>query len=355
MSTYRVDRSYNWNYQRGPSFEGSFPQVPETPAKSFFGHTVHSRVGIAAGLLLNAKWIRTYARLGYDILTYKTVRSRARACYPLPNWIFIDHEGPLDPRRRDEVLVRARRRPRDPAKVTGSVSFGMPSKAPEVWMADIGEARRVLGAGQVLVVSVVASPGPGDRAADMVSEFARLAGMAAEAGAQVVEANLSCPNVVTAEADIYLEPGLSRRVAGEIRQAVGGVPVTLKAGYFEDRDTLEKFLHAVDGLADGVVLVNAISRRIVNPDGTPAFGPGREVAGIIGRTIHDPCLRNVADAVEIVGRDQLSLRVLAVGGVMTEHDAAAYFDAGAYAVLMGGAPMFDPMLAVRMKAAHPEW
>ena len=43
-------------------------------------------IGIpACPLTMNARWVEYYAERGYNVLTYKTVRSTARACYPLPN------------------------------------------------------------------------------------------------------------------------------------------------------------------------------------------------------------------------------------------------------------------------------
>nr|MCU0897044.1 hypothetical protein [Burkholderiales bacterium] len=226
MGTYRVDRSYDWNYAHGPVWDGPLPRVPATPLKRFLGMPVRSRLGVAAGLLLNARWVELYARLGYDIVTYKTVRSRARRCHPMPNWVTVDAPEPLG--RGETRCVTKPRRDADPAAVTASVSFGMPSKDPEGWMPDVGRARKALKPGQVLVVSVVASPGAGDGERAMIGDFANLAAMAREAGAQVVEANLSCPNVCTAEGDIYLDAGLSGRIARAMRAAAGPVPVLLK-------------------------------------------------------------------------------------------------------------------------------
>ena len=88
--TYRTDRSFEWNHANGPDFAGPWPAVPETPEKEFFGLAVRSRFGVPASILLNSRWIDTYARLGFDLLTYKTVRSVKRLCYDVPNWRFLD-------------------------------------------------------------------------------------------------------------------------------------------------------------------------------------------------------------------------------------------------------------------------
>jgi len=40
--------------------------------------------------VLNERWFELYSRLGFDLLTYKTIRSRERRAHPLPNWIYLD-------------------------------------------------------------------------------------------------------------------------------------------------------------------------------------------------------------------------------------------------------------------------
>ncbi len=355
QATYRIDETYDWNFRHGPGYEGPFPDVPETPTKDFLGIPVNARFGIAAGLLLNSRWIETYARLGFDILTYKTVRSVHRECYGLPNWVFIDRDDQVDPGKLGEIQHSRRDFRGDFTTATSSVSFGMPSKAPAEWMPDVALARQALRPGQALIVSVVASPQPGSDVSHMIADFGLLAAMAREAGAQAIEANLSCPNVCTAEGEIFRDAELSGKIARAMQDNAGGLPVLLKLGHFADESKLADVLRAVEGLATGVVMVNGISRRVVDADDTPVFGAGREQSGILGRGIHAFSLDNVKAALTVVAKDSLSTKIIAVGGVSTSADAARYFDAGATAVMMGSAPSFDPTLAVQFKQEHPEW
>ena len=50
--------------------------MPSGPGGLLFGYPLNSPLGIAAGPLLNSKWVEGYARLGFDVLTYATVRSQ---------------------------------------------------------------------------------------------------------------------------------------------------------------------------------------------------------------------------------------------------------------------------------------
>ncbi len=353
--TYRTDRSFEWNHANGPDFAGPWPDVPETPMKEFFGLAVRSRFGVPASVLVNSRWIEAYARLGFDILTYKTVRSQARLCHAPPNWLFLDDRsvaaGLAD---REMPLALAARPPADPRTATAGGSFGIPSVAPEVWKPDIAEARRALGAGQVLIVSVVGTARPGLSEADFVADYAALAAFVVAEGADLVEVNLSCPNVARREGEVYLDTKLSVEIARAAKAAAGGKPVLLKIGDIADRAQMATFLESVAGAADGVVMINAPSRRIVDGAGGPAFGAGRERAGVTGGAIKAIALRAVGDAAAHIRRRGLPLKVIGVGGVTSAADARAFLEAGACAVQSATAATWNPYLAAEIKAAAPE-
>lgn len=348
--TYDIGRTYDANYETGPKFASAPPAVPAGPRKSFLGRSVRSRIGIAAGLLLNRKWIGGYARRGFDLLTYKTVRSSYRPCYELPNWVFVEEaqDEPGTFRIAEEL-------PADPADLSSSVCFGMPSMGPEVWREDVRRAKSELSDGQLLIVSVVATPEKDWTVEMLAADFALCAGWAVGAGADVIEANFSCPNVCSSEGSIYRDPVTSRTVCEAIREAIGDTPLLIKTGHFETDRELAVYLKALHGVANGVTMVNCIIGKVVRGDGQAAFGDQFVEAGILGRAIHDPCVESVRQAVEIIGREKLDLTVAAVGGAAREEDVARYFAAGSDAVLFGSAPMYLPNLAAELKRAHPEW
>ena len=112
--TYDIAATYRENYERGPVLDGA-SEIVGTPLKEFLGRPVRSRFGIAAGLLLNSKWLLGYAQQGFDLLTYKTVRSRHRECYPPPNWVFVDADEGEGPVHVIEDM------PEDPASISSAV------------------------------------------------------------------------------------------------------------------------------------------------------------------------------------------------------------------------------------------
>ena len=70
QAIYKVNRSYAWNYAHAPALP-RVRRLPSGPGATLLGYRVNSPVGIAAGPLLNSKWIESYARVGYDIFTHK--------------------------------------------------------------------------------------------------------------------------------------------------------------------------------------------------------------------------------------------------------------------------------------------
>ncbi len=348
---YNIQETYEWNYARGPQFASAPPPRTDGPLKEFLGLPVRSKIGIAAGLLLNSKWVEGYAQRDFDILTYKTVRSAPRPCYPPPNWVFVeDNSGGAD-----EPVYVTETIPANPAEISSAVCFGMPSMAPEIWREDVRRTKSLIQPGQILIVSVVATPSDQPTAAAIGEDFARCARWAVEAGADVIEANFSCPNVCSAEGTIYLDVALSKQIAAAVRQAIGSRPLLLKIGHFQDAAKFRSFLRAMHGLANGVTLVNGMSRPVLRRDGRPAFGPRFVKAGVLGRAIHEPSVESVRQAARIVNDERLDLTIAAVGGVSTVESAKEFFDAGGDAVLLGSSPMYLPEIAAEMKRAHPEW
>ncbi len=333
MTSYDISKSYDWNYDQAPAEP---PRVTESPVPGswdFCGIPVASPLGVPAGPLLNGRWIRYYAALGFDVLTYKTVRSRYRACYDLPNLLPVKAE----PLQGEGSTLRAAA-----FGDSWAISFGMPSKDPSEWRADVEATRRSLPPGKVLVVSVVASPEPGWTIDDVARDFALCARWAVEAGADVVEPNLSCPNVCTQEADLYLSPEASGQIAAAVRDAVGKIPVALKTGLFGHREQAAAVIAAVAPHANAVSSTNSITARVEGE-----FGGLRR--GIGGACITARCLAELRMLGEIVRASPAGLRLIGVGGVSNARDVRDRLAAGAHHVQIATAAMLDPTVGLRIR------
>ena len=347
--TYDIDRSYDENYADGPFFSGKLPELDRTPRFRFLDFEVGSPIGVPAGPLLNANWVDLYAKLGFDLPVYKTVRSVARECHPAPNCMYLDRPGDLTADRFREQLVASPTPPDDPQRISITNSFGMPSRDPDTWQADMERARAACGPGQVFIASAVGTPGAGDLAED----YARTAAMCKEAGAQVVEINLSCPNVTSGEGSIYTDPETARRITRETAQALGTTPLMIKVGYFTDPMTLHEVVRACAPFVAGIAGINTLSFEVVKADGSQALpGEGRLRSGICGAAIRGCGLDQTEALANLRADEKYDFSIVGVGGVMTPADVDRYLEAGADAVMSATGAMWDPYLAADWRHAH---
>ena len=216
LAAYDPRLSWEQNLENAPPV-ASMPASTADPLWSFLGLPVASPLGVAAGPLLCGQWLLHYASLGYDILTWKTVRSQAHPCYAPPNLVPV-RCGPLT--QSGTTVPTA-----EHMQGSWAVSFGMPSVAPRVWIEDIRSTRRQLPPEKLLVVSVVGTQPATARLDDLADDYARCAVWAAEAGADVVEMNFSCPNVSSVDGQLFQHPRDAAFVAARVRQEVPDQPL----------------------------------------------------------------------------------------------------------------------------------
>ncbi|MBI3805113.1 MAG: dihydroorotate dehydrogenase [Nitrospirae bacterium] len=340
--TYDITRSYEANYQEGPFIDQRPPARRIEKKVRFLGFDVNSRLGIPAGPLLNSRWILAYGALGFDLLVYKTVRTRATPSHPEPNCMFLHLKGPLQEADFGKPLVATMEAPSRVEEISITNSFGMPSRDPKLWQEDIQKAKAGLGDGQLLIVSVVGTPGEKDLAED----YASAARMAVEAGAPAVEINLSCPNVVTGEGSVYTDPVFSAEISKRVKRAIGAVPLIIKIGYISDTSRLEKVVAANAPHVDAISGLNTLSFEVIKPDGTQALpGKGRLRSGVCGAAIRPYAVLQASRIVALKQREKYDFEVVGVGGVMTAAHIREFLNEGVDAVMTATGAMWDPFLA----------
>src|SRR3989344_9216842 len=163
--SYDWKKTYDENYDFGPYCGLStedFASVDsirkeldsKNPKRKFLGFTVNAPIGIAAGPLLNSKFVNLYARLGLDMPVQKTVRSVATKVHPFPNVMLVHIDHQLEENEAGSRTVGRLDAEQKQLSITNS--FGMPSKAIEEWQEDFKKLR--LNEGQVKRISVVGTP-----------------------------------------------------------------------------------------------------------------------------------------------------------------------------------------------------
>lgn len=330
-------QTYDWNYEHAPApVEIDLPPVPGE--WDFCGLPVDSPLGVPAGPLLNGAWCLYYASLGFDVLTYKTVRSRARACYDLPNLQPV--HCPQLAGTESEVAAAE--------EMSGSwaVSYGMPSKPPDIWRADVEATKRALPKGKLLSVSVVATVQPDWTLDDLADDYARCAKWAVESGADIVETNFSCPNVATCDGQLYQQPADAAVVVKRVRDVIGNAPYIVKIGHVPNRAVAVELLDAIAADVDAIAMTNSVATKVRHGETLLFDGQQR---GICGKVIRDASCRQAALFSELIGERGLTTRVIGVGGISNAADVRRYLAAGAHACQLATAAMTDPGVAQRIK------
>ncbi len=340
QAAWRLDRSYQWNYGHAPALP-RVRRLPAGPGGRLFDHALDSPLGIASGPLLNSKWVEAYARLGYDILTYATVRSAYRPARSLPNIRCVENK---------ELAAVVTRRLRPGVCPTLAVSLGEPSTEPDVWRKDVRRAKERIGPGQMLIVSVTGTPEPGSDAEALIADYARCAAWAVESGADAVELHLATPDPFTEKPQmIYENVLLAAQILYRVRTTVAP-PVLVKLGVFKSPRALHETATKLAPWTNGFVLVHGVHRRVVDERGNPAFeGSGREYANVVGADIFPIASRQVEEMLAWRRAGAWDRALLAVGGISTVERAQYLLREGVDAALVGTAALFDPLLAIRFR------
>jgi dihydroorotate dehydrogenase len=315
-------------------------RLPTSQGSTLLGYQVNSPLGVASGPLLNSKWIEGYARLGFDVLTYSTVRSRFHPAHSLPNIRHVE--------TRDQFAV-APRRPHANGAPTIAVSTGTPSMDPDVWRKDMRRAKDRLGPGQILVASVMGTPDPGGDPESLIVDYARCAVWSAEAGADVIEVHLATPNQFGEPGQmIYESIPLSAQILYRIRTTLS-LPIVAKLGVFRTPRLLHETATKLAPWASGFVLVPSIPRRVLDEEGNAAF-EGREWVDVVGASTYPVCSRQIEEMIAWRKAGAWDHAILAIGGITTIERARDLLNEGASAVLVDTAAIFDPLFAVRFRS-----
>ena len=307
------------------------------PAGPIFRLPLRSPLGVPAGPLLDSRWTTLAAQLGYDVVTYKTIRSQKHPGHPLPNVIYVQRPAP-----GAEIAYQVPE-PEDLATISITNSFGMPSMPEAYLQQDIAKARQQLEEGQLLIVSIVGTPG---FSADVPSDFARTAALAKEAGAQLIEANFSCPNISSKEGSLYCDPENAYLTASLIAKTIAPLPLMIKVGKFKNRELLRALLISLARANVGAVCgINSVSLRVLDSQERPALGPERSSSGVCGDAIRSEALQFVQDAAEIISKERLPLELAGCGGAMLPEHFDQFLSAGAKLAMSATGMMWDPLLA----------
>lgn len=345
---YDPAKTFDQNFDDGPFFD----EIPELirlgePTFSFLGFPLYLPFGIAAGPLPTSKHVKAAFDWGYDVVHYKTMRTVPFTANLFPNVIPIDADGDVSLEKADAGLTMADDYPTDISKLVITNSFGNPGRGPDFWMDDMKKAVATAHKGQVMVASTFGTATEGMKSEDFWQDFADASKLAVQAGAKIIELNLSCPNVI-GEGIVCYTPEAVIGICERTRAVIGNTPLMIKLGYFTtaQQPLLEQIMSKVAQYINAVALINTIPAKVYDKNGKQALpGEGRLVSGLCGAGIKWAGLDMVKRMAELRQQKNYNYEIVGIGGVMTPKDFFDYRKAGADLVQACTGPMWNPNLA----------
>jgi len=347
---YDPTKSYEENYESGPF--GAFADGKKfeslgTPAHNYFDNLLFLPFGIPAGPLINSNFVKGAFEKGFDVCVYKTVRSDTFPCHPHPNVLSVTIDGDLTPDRA-KLPVVADTNYHEPISITNS--FGVPSRKPEQWQADVIKAKEYAGPGQLLVLSFMGTTHEGQTRDEFIDDFATTAILAKETGVKVLEIDISCPNIGN-EGLVCYDLEMTEAIAKAARSKIGDTPLVLKVGYYQNTSDIEKLALIAERYAQDIAAINTLQATIVDENGNQALpgSPVRLRGGVCGHGIKWAGISMVERLREIREKNNYTFKITGVGGVTVPQDYFDYINAGADVVMSATGAMWNPYLAQEIK------
>ena len=349
---YDPEKSYEDNLQKGPFGDFSDGKVFENkgdPEYDFFGHKIYSPFGIPAGPLINGNFVQAALDKGFDIATYKTVRTKSHPCHTWPNVLSVEVPGDLTLELASGKLI-ADHNYHEPLSITNS--FGVPSQDPTFWQEDLARVVQNVRKGQIVVGGFQGTKTEDGNIESYINDFRLAARLLKETGVKVIEVNLSCPNEGTAHL-LCFDIDRSMIVADAIKNEIGDMPLIVKTAYYKDDIALTEFVTKVGSIVDGISSINTIAAEIVDADGNQALpGEGRLRSGVCGHSIKWAGLSMVTRLKALREKLHMKYTIIGVGGVTTAVDFQEYRESGADIVLSATGAMWNPYLPQEIKEAR---
>ena len=174
-----------------------------------------------------------------------------------------------------------------------------------------------------------------------VDEYARGAALLDASAVDMIELNISCPNVKAGGMAFGLDPAAAAEVSAAVRKAAGRKPLMVKLSP-NAPDIAAVGLACVNAGADALSLVNTFKALAIDTERRrPVFD--MVTAGLSGPAIRPIALRMVWELRRAL--DQAGARripIAGMGGIAAAEDALEFLMAGAAAVQVGSATFAHP-------------
>ena len=176
---------------------------------------------------------------------------------------------------------------------------------------------------------IVASVAGGD-----VEEYVEVAEQLSKAPINMLEVNVSCPNIKNGGLSFGTDPNLVSEITQKIKDKVNQLPVYVKLTP-NVTNVVQIAKAAEKGGADGLSMINTVlGMHIDVKTGKPSLG--NVMGGLSGEAIKPIAIRMIYQVAQ-----EVDLPIIGMGGVSNAEDVIEMFMAGASAVAIGSAHFKD--------------
>ncbi len=264
---------------------------------SFAGLQLPNPTMLASGVMgYSAESFQRIAKSGAGAIVTKSVGSQPRIGYVNPTVV-----------QAESGLINA---------------MGLPNPGITVFSEEIKFSKTILRV--PLIVSVFGYT---------AEDYAAVSKKAAEAGADAIELNVSCPHVKQTGAEIGQSPKLLAEVVQQVKAAMDKPLIVKLSPNVTDISVLAQA--AIEAGADALTAVNTLRAIAIDVD-TQMPILANIKGGLSGACMKPVALRCVYDIA-----DQFEVPIIGCGGVSNWKDAVEFFLAGASAVQIGTAVAGD--------------
>ena len=173
-----------------------------------------------------------------------------------------------------------------------------------------------------------------------IEEYVEVAEKLRHADVDLLELNISCPNVKQGGVAFGIDPAMAQRVTEAVKK-VARQPLIVKLS--PNVTDITEIARAVEaGGADAISLINTLigSRIDVHKR---KFILSTKQGGLSG-----PAIKPVAIRMVYLVANAVNLPIVGMGGIMTGEDAIEFMMAGANAVAIGTANLIDPTATMKV-------
>lgn len=184
-------------------------------------------------------------------------------------------------------------------------------------------------------------------AGNTIEEYCQMAEKISDSAADMIEMNISCPNVKEGGVAFGVQPAMVEKITGEVRK-YAKKPLIVKLSP-NVTDITETAKAAESAGADALSLINTLTGMAIDIH-TRRPILHNNIGGLSGPAVKPVAVRMVWQV-----RSAVNIPIIGMGGIASGEDAVEFMLAGADAVAVGTQHFVDPMASVRVMDGIKEY